>query len=423
MALKDEPVAYQRQQYDEKNAVLDSFGEPVSAWSLYEDIFDDLELVMPIVIIDEEETKHTVKMSIYEAVSRCAGRNDVLMGGVTFFNEFVSKATAKNIHAFIIDMDNVYSGVLQQAFLRDWRRADGTEIPLPTYIVNSGTGLHLYFVMKEPLPCYKSQMTDIDRLYRRLAEMETTGRNYLTKSVQWFGQDFRMAGGCGKIGFENTVFKVGEKWGADELGWAVGLKDVHFVHEGESRPKPKKEGKRKQYKTRKGYYLNRAVYDSSVKRCRLETHEGNRYMSMCALSVLAWKCKVSQDELERDLLSLLPDYNKNAERRMKPGEIGSAMKMYNEKAILTPRSRTEDWLGWEFKGSRRNGRKRAVHLERARAVQMIDYPAGEWRNAKGRPTAEQTVRSWRETHPDGKKADCIRDTGLSKPTVYKWWDA
>lgn len=27
------------------------------------------------------------------------------------------------------------------------------------------------------------------------------------------------------------------------------------------------------------------------------------------------------------------------------------------------------------------------------------------------------------TAPDGRKADCIRDTGLSKPTVYKWWDS
>ena len=39
----------------------------------------------------------------------------------------------------------------------------------------------------------------------------------------------------------------------------------------------------------------------------------------------------------------------------------------------------------------------------------------------GRPTAEQTVREWQESHPAGKKADCIRETGLSKPTVYKWW--
>ena len=36
--------------------------------------------------------------------------------------------------------------------------------------------------------------------------------------------------------------------------------------------------------------------------------------------------------------------------------------------------------------------------------------------------AEQTVREWQESHPAGKKADCIRETGLSKPTVYKWWN-
>lgn len=28
---------------------------------------------------------------------------------------------------------------------------------------------------------------------------------------------------------------------------------------------------------------------------------------------------------------------------------------------------------------------------------------------------------WRLEHPEGKKADCIRDTGLDKKTVYKWW--
>ena len=32
------------------------------------------------------------------------------------------------------------------------------------------------------------------------------------------------------------------------------------------------------------------------------------------------------------------------------------------------------------------------------------------------------VYEWRLRNPDGRKAACIRDTGLSKPTVYKWWD-
>ena len=45
----------------------------------------------------------------------------------------------------------------------------------------------------------------------------------------------------------------------------------------------------------------------------------------------------------------------------------------------------------------------------------------QFRNSEGRPSAEQQVRAWQEAHPGGKKADCIRDTGLSKPTVYKWW--
>ena len=31
-------------------------------------------------------------------------------------------------------------------------------------------------------------------------------------------------------------------------------------------------------------------------------------------------------------------------------------------------------------------------------------------------------KEWRKNNPNGKKAQCIRDTGLSKMTVYKWWN-
>ena len=62
-----------------------------------------------------------------------------------------------------------------------------------------------------------------------------------------------------------------------------------------------------------------------------------------------------------------------------------------------------------------------VHLERARAVQNIDYPNGEWRNKDGRPDKSQIVVDWRMAHPNGTKEECIRETGLSKQTVYSWW--
>ena len=56
-------------------------------------------------------------------------------------------------------------------------------------------------------------------------------------------------------------------------------------------------------------------------------------------------------------------------------------------------------------------------------MKAIDLPmkAPEGR-PKGSSQQKKLVEEWRTAHPDGKKADCIRDTGLSKPTVYKWWE-
>lgn len=424
--LQDEALEYIQEQYEEKNMVLAEYGEEVSHFTLYEDIFGDTEQTIPVVFIDEGEeqtTKHIVPMSIDEAMEQCEGRNDVLLGGCTYFNNWISKRSAKDIYAFIIDMDNVYSGTLLNALQNDWKTANDEPLPMPTYIVNSGTGLHLYFVLTEPIPNYKATTENLDKLYRALAIQQTTKRAYLHKQVQWFGQNFRMAGGLNKYGWTNTVFKIGKKWDIDELGKQVGLKDVHFIRYGEKRtkkPTNKSKGKAKKPK-RQGWRTNRAFYDYTLKNCRDKTKEGYRYTSMCALSVIAWKCNVPQEELEKDLLSLLPDYNKGATRQIKEEEIYSAMKMYNSKAMLTQRESLENWQGWEYKPIKRNGRKQAEHLERARLVQTLDYPNGTWRNKEGRPTAEQTVREWREQNPNGTKADCIRATGLSKPTVYRWW--
>lgn len=418
--LQDENLDYIREQYDEKNMVLAQYGEQVSAVSFYEDIFGDIGLTVPVVFLDDD-SKHIVPMCIDEALEQSEERNDVLMGGCTYFNNWISKKSAKDIYTFIIDMDNVYSGTLLNALRNNWNTANNEILPMPTYIVNSGTGLHLYFVLTEPIPNYKATTENLDKLYRALAVQQTTKRVYLHKQVQWFGQDFRMAGGLNKYEWRNTVYRVGEKWDIDELGRSVGLENVHFLRYGEKREK-KFVGARKLRSVRDGWRSNRAFYDCALRNCRDKTREGNRYTSMCALSVIAWKCNVSQEELERDLLSLLPDYNKGAIRQIKQKEIYSAMKMYNSKAMLTQRESLENWQGWEYKPIKRNGRKQAVHLERARAVQNIDYPGGEWREGNGRKSKMEIVREWRLSHPEGKKADCIRDTGLSKPTVYRWWE-
>ena len=229
-----------------------------------------------------------------------------------------------------------------------------------------------------------------------------------------------MAGGLNKYKWENTVFRYGKKWDIDELAKAVGFPDVHFVRYGEKRTEKSPQKQRGRGK-RKGWRTDRAFYDHALQGCREKTKEGNRYTSMCALSVIAWKCGVPAEELEQDLLALLPKYNQGAQRLVKEKEVYSAMKMYNDKAMLTQRESLENWQGWDYKPIKRNGRKQEQHLQLARGIRQLKGQMGEVVSGGGRPTAEQTVREWQEAHPEGRKADCARDTGLDPKTVRKWW--
>ena len=144
-------------------------------------------------------------------------------------------------------------------------------------------------------------------------------------------------------------------------------------------------------------------------------------MSMCALAVIAYKCAVPLDELERDLYSLLLIYNKDSVRKVKEKEIPSALKMYNEKAMQTSKESLERWIGWEYKPIKRNGRRRAEHIKLMNFVRDEINGNRDWRNTKGRPELSKIVEDWQQQHPGSKPKDCMQDTRLSKNTVYKWW--
>lgn len=70
--------------------------------------------------------------------------------------------------------------------------------------------------------------------------------------------------------------------------------------------------------------------------------------------------------------------------------------------------------------NKRNGRKQATHLKIARSTLAI-MNEDEGKALQGRPDKAKIVEEWQKSHPEGRKADCIRDTGLDKKTVYKWW--
>ena len=60
----------------------------------------------------------------------------------------------------------------------------------------------------------------------------------------------------------------------------------------------------------------------------------------------------------------------------------------------------------------------------------MDHPDGSWRIGNGRKKETYAnsrkawiVAAWRYEHPtSSNKSECAKDTGLTRPTVRKWWN-
>ena len=104
-------------------------------------------------------------------------------------------------------------------------------------------------------------------------------------------------------------------------------------------------------------------------------------------------------------------------------DINNALATYYNKD-LTAYTRKIEYIsertGIPLKRAKRNGRTREAHLKRARALLKMALEDGEYIPI-GRPKKEDIVRKWQEEHPDGRKVDCHRETGLSRVTITKYW--
>lgn len=173
------------------------------------------------------------------------------------------------------------------------------------------------------------------------------------------------------------------------------------------------------------WHIKRALYDWWLKKIQSgAVSVGHRYWSLSVLASYGIKCDIPEDEVMSDALGLLPlldDISDDDHNRFTKRDVLDAMNMYQESYVTYSRAEVERVSGISVPPNKRNGRKQEQHIKIMNAIRDIEHPDGEWRNKDGRPEKSKIVEEWRKGHPDGRKADCIRETGLSKPTVYKWW--
>jgi conserved domain protein len=361
---------------------------------------------------------------------------------ISFIGKSAKSSNARFMYAMAIDLDGVkrkknFDFLIHQITNGHNMLSVVWGLPKPTYLVSSGTGIHLYYVFEKPIPLFKNVVKELERLKKRLTwQAWTQGASVLSDNVQYESlfQGFRMVGTITKNGGRCRAFKVGNKVTVEYLNKYVpeGYQVETIVYQSKLPLKVAKELYPEWYKKRvinkqpKGSWVcKKDLYDWWIRTLKEGANEGHRYWCIMTLCTYAKKCGVSREVLEEDAYGLIPFMN-TLGSEFTEDDVLHALQAYDDSYITYPIKTIEERTDIKIERNKRNGRKQKQHLERARAVQEIDYPNGEWRNQEGRPKGSDKrniVKEWRENNPDGKKIDCERETGLSRHTVLKWWDS
>ena len=382
-----------------------------------------------------------------------------LMSPISYAGKKRTADRARFLYAFAVDLDRLKMKGDDPIGLRTlWNNHIETadRIPKPTYIVSSGTGLHLYYVLTDPVAMFKDTSRRLQDLKRDLTSLiwhDSIVDIESVKDIQQEGiyQGFRVPGTITKKGDRARAFLTGEKITIGELiryteGFRKSrerLEEKQFVKKKDLTLAKAKElypdwyERRIKRKEPKGsWHVSRNVYEWWKGEIQKGAVVGHRYYCMMMLAVYARKCSmydpkhnpdpVTEEELREDAFGLLDhmeSLTNDEDNHFTTGDVLDALEAFNEKWITYPRNSVEFKSGIRIEANKRNKQKQADHLEEARAIRDIrSKRRGEaWDAHNGRKPKREIVEEWLLSHPDGKKADCIRETGLSKPTVYKWW--
>lgn len=360
----------------------------------------------------------------------------IIISPISYAGKSRESKNARYIYGLAIDLD----GVDKPENIRDlFHQMDNAEfLPKTTYIVASGTGLHLYYLFREPVPCFKNITKRLavlkTALVRKIWNMYTTSlSNHI--QIQSLFQGFRMVGGVTKVGTRVRAFETGPKVTIDYLNGFVDTEYqvTQFTYRSkltlsEAKVKyPEWYEKRIVQGQRKGTWVcKRDLYEWWKRRLFSEIRQGHRYYGIMCLAVYAKKCGISYDELSSDaygMLERMEALTLDENNHFTDYDITAALEMYNDNYITFPIDTISELTQLPIQKNKRNYQKQAYHLEEARAIRDIRQrrKGKTWRDGSGRKLKAAEVEAWQAEHPEGTKTECIRDTGLSKKTVYKHW--
>jgi hypothetical protein len=371
-----------------------------------------------------------------------------LCNGLSYRRRANTLENAQRMNALVFDVDGVGLTEIRNFFLRfgnDPKLPRG--LPMPTYLVLSGSGLHVYYVFDKPIDLYPNIKLQMKRLKYdltfRIWEYKATSQ-YKRIQYQSINQGFRMVGSINeRYGTTVKAFGIGGRLTLDYLNRYVIDKencvDVNKPFKPTSMTRPEAaekypewyqrvvvEGNKKLKKWdiagQKGHNGDELYNWWFQKAYTIEG--GHRYYFMMCLAIYACKCDIPKKRLKQDMQAAFEILKRTEHgNELTQDDVNSALEAYSKEYYNFTIDDIEHLTNIRIERNRRNGRKQEQHLQLARGIRDVKGRMGENVSGGGRPSAAAAVREYRQQHPEARKVNCIRDTGLSKPTVYKWWDA
>jgi hypothetical protein len=375
-----------------------------------------------------------------------------ILNGVTYFGRRRLSEHASKLYALIFDLDGVAEDNLNNFFSGAFR-VDA--YPVPNYVILSGHGVHLYYIMEKPIALFPNLRFQLKEMKYALTERMWNAYTSREESIQKQGifQGFRVIGGKTKqdapessvraFKFEQPHWTISrlKKYVPTELRKQID--ESKLFKESRMSLEEAKEKYPRWYErvvVRGDHHPTKwdisgkvhgdnpyALYDWWRRRIQDGALYHHRYFCVMMLVIYGVKDDVPYEKVKQDAYDLIPFLN-----GVKPddpftrADVDSALECYDDRYCTFPIKEIAALSAIPIEKNKRNGRKQEVHMATMRAIQDIIDPQGDWRNKEGRPighgTAAGNVSAWREAHPEGRKADCVRETGLSKKTVYKWWN-
>ena len=389
----------------------------------------------------------------------CRSEDFCLMSPISYAGKNRTAENARFLYAFAVDLDRLRMNGEDPVGLRAlWNRHVEAmdRIPRPTFIVSSGTGLHLYYVLEDPVAMFKDTSRRLQDLKRDLTSLiwhDTIVDIESVKDIQQEGiyQGFRVPGTITKKGDRARAFMTGGRISIEELlRYTDGLrKSRERLEAGQfvkkktlTRAKAKElypdwyERRIERQEEKGTWHVSRNVYDWWKDEIQAGAAVGHRYYCLMMLAIYARKCSmydpkhnpnpVTEEELREDAFGLLEHMDAMTEdesNHFTTADILDALEAFNEKWITYPRNSVEYKSGIRIKVNKRNGRKQADHIKLMNYVRDEINQNKDWRNKDGRPDKRAEVEAWHQEHPEGTKADCIRALGVDRKTVSKYWAA